>query len=100
MKAAIYIACLPGDGHQAELEAAQAFCLQHGLAPVRWYPAATLQDKAKVETMVRDARDGLFGVIVAPFPECFSTALLKRLVAAGVGLACYPAPPKVKPRKA
>jgi hypothetical protein len=99
MKAAIYVACPPGDGHQAEVEAAQAFCLQHGLAPVRWYPADMLQNKAKVETMVRDAKDGLFQVIVAPFPECFGTPLLKRLVAAGVGLAIYPSPARSSGRR-
>lgn len=98
MKAAIYIACPPGEGHQAEVEAAQAFCLQHGLAPVRWYPADMLQNKARVETMVRDAKDGLFQVVVAPFPECFGTPLLKRLVAAGVGLAIYPSPAR-QPRR-
>jgi hypothetical protein len=57
--------------------------------PTRVYQAEMPRDKGQVERLLADVRAGRIAVLVAAYPDCFSTPFLKRLVAAGAGLACY-----------
>lgn len=89
MKAAIFIASLSPEGVAEEKEAALAFCAAHGLEPVCLYRAETVQTKARIDAFLKDVRSGRFELVVAPYPDCFSSRILKGLVASGVGLACH-----------
>ncbi|MDB5095687.1 MAG: hypothetical protein JWM80_108 [Cyanobacteria bacterium RYN_339] len=89
MKAAIYVSTYAGPAYDEQLARAHAFCEAHGMVPGTVYPADVLRDKRQVEQLLAAAKAGRFEVLVAPFPDCFPTAFLKRLVAAGAGLACH-----------
>lgn len=89
MRAAVYIACHPGERFDEELALAHAYCAAHGLEPRRLYHSDFLQNKGQVNAFMAAAACGVFDVVVEPFPDCFPTAFLKKLIATGTGLACY-----------
>lgn len=99
MKAAIYVSShAPGEAYDEAIAKAEAFCVQHGLEAVRTYPAQTVQDAASIEAFLGDARRKAFEVVLVPFPDCFPTRVVKALVSAKVGMACYAVGPRSRQR--
>lgn len=94
MNAALYINQFPGPAFEAEIAKARAFCAAQGLVVGPIYHSDFPRDKRLVAEFLALARSGAVEVLLVPFPDCFPTPFLRKLVTAGVGLGVYQAPPK------
>lgn len=93
MKAAIYVSHHPGEACDEAIAQAEAWAAERGLQVVARYPAEAVQTAAHTAAFLADARRKAFEVVLVPYPDCFPTRVVKALVAAQVGLACYAAAP-------